>query len=705
MSAIGRRRSALATVLCTMLAATLMALSAGQAGAAPPEPVNPSDSDIQSSQNQADSAAAEVGRLAGLISKTEGDIDRLRGNLELKGEQAKAAILNVQLANQDAADAQAQAVQAAQEVKAAQAAVAKAQQNAADFAAASFRQGSVVGSLSSFMDATDATEVLSRQQLLEQVSANQSSVIAKLESARVRAANADSQARQSRDQAKAAQDQAAAAQKLAQTAQQEAADAYASGQQQLNAMQDQLQQQQDAYVEAMGKVADLKEKRQAYIDWLAAKRAEEEQMRQLAAEQARVAAEKAAAEKAAEEKAAEEQRQAQLEAERAQAAQVAAEQAAEKAAAEKAAKEKAEADRIAQQKEAEAKAAEEKAAQTKAAADKAAAERAKQAQAAAEKQRKDKEAQLQAQRQAQQQEAARIKKLEESKYYADCGAAELAGVSPIKKGSPGYRVGLDRNGNGVACEALSDSAAQPGNQAPAKTSTPSKPVTPAPPKEVYYASCAEAELAGVSPIKRGQPGYRTALDRNGNGVACEVLSDSGGGSGSSGGGKPDQSGNNGVPSDRGGSASRNPGTWSASKGQAAVAAAKRWVGTPYSWGGGNTVGPTTGICGPDGAWNDCHITGFDCSGLTSYAWAQAGVSIVALSATQYWQGQHVSQSNLLPGDLLFYANDTSDPGTIHHVAMYIGNGQMIEAPYSGAYVHITGAKFSGGYIGATRPGT
>jgi cell wall-associated NlpC family hydrolase len=59
----------------------------------------------------------------------------------------------------------------------------------------------------------------------------------------------------------------------------------------------------------------------------------------------------------------------------------------------------------------------------------------------------------------------------------------------------------------------------------------------------------------------------------------------------------------------------------------------------------------------------------------------------------------------MPGDLLFYANDTSDPSTIHHVAMYAGNGMMVEAPFSGSYVHVTSAEFGNGYIGATRVGT
>ena len=136
-----------------------------------------------------------------------------------------------------------------------------------------------------------------------------------------------------------------------------------------------------------------------------------------------------------------------------------------------------------------------------------------------------------------------------------------------------------------------------------------------------------------------------------------------------------------------------------------MAAAEQWVGTPYSWGGGTSSGPSTGICGPNGAENDCNIVGFDCSGLTSYGWAQQGIAIPNYSVYQYTLGQHISESDLMPGDLMFYANDTSDPSTIHHVSMYAGSGMMVEAPYSGAYVQIVSAELGNGYIGATRIGT
>ncbi len=137
------------------------------------------------------------------------------------------------------------------------------------------------------------------------------------------------------------------------------------------------------------------------------------------------------------------------------------------------------------------------------------------------------------------------------------------------------------------------------------------------------------------------------------------------------------------------------GGWSASRGQRAADLAMQWLGTPYSWGGGNSAGPTWGTGGP---------VGFDCSGLALWAWAQVGVSLPHYSGYQFRSGVHISRGNLMPGDLVFWAYDTSDPGSIHHVAIYIGGGRIVQAPQTGDVVKIS-YMWSNGYIGATRPGT
>lgn len=132
-------------------------------------------------------------------------------------------------------------------------------------------------------------------------------------------------------------------------------------------------------------------------------------------------------------------------------------------------------------------------------------------------------------------------------------------------------------------------------------------------------------------------------------------------------------------------------------GSVAAAAALRWIGTPYSWGGGGPAGPTRGIAQGAGT------VGFDCSGLVTYAWARAGVHLVHYATAQYNSGPHPSRSELRPGDLVFFAHNPADPSTIHHVGIYIGNGQMVEAPFTGARVRISPA-FRPDYAGATRPG-
>nr|WP_275889248.1 NlpC/P60 family protein [Nakamurella flavida] len=217
------------------------------------------------------------------------------------------------------------------------------------------------------------------------------------------------------------------------------------------------------------------------------------------------------------------------------------------------------------------------------------------------------------------------------------------------------------------------------------------------PSPTYFDTCDDARDAGAAPMNRGEDGYRNALDPNGNGVACEGQASSApasSGSGSSGGGSTAP-----VATAPVSSAS------SSSRGQRVVEAAKQWLGTTYAWGGGTASGPSRGIRdgGVADSYGDYNKIGFDCSGLALYAWAQVGVSLPHYSGYQYNSGTRISQSALQPGDLVFYARNTSDPSTIHHVAIYIGGGQVIEAPNSGSVVRIATMRTSG-YIGAVRPG-
>jgi cell wall-associated NlpC family hydrolase len=117
----------------------------------------------------------------------------------------------------------------------------------------------------------------------------------------------------------------------------------------------------------------------------------------------------------------------------------------------------------------------------------------------------------------------------------------------------------------------------------------------------------------------------------------------------------------------------------------AIQAAQTQLGKPYMYGG----------AGPD-SW--------DCSGLTQWAFAQAGVLIPRTAADQYAAiPDKVALGQIEPGDLLFWATNTSDPTTIHHVAIYVGNGLMLAAPHTGANVQVQ-PVYLDGYIGAVRVG-
>jgi len=116
-----------------------------------------------------------------------------------------------------------------------------------------------------------------------------------------------------------------------------------------------------------------------------------------------------------------------------------------------------------------------------------------------------------------------------------------------------------------------------------------------------------------------------------------------------------------------------------SRAEIAVAAARSQLGVPYQY----------AMSSPGVA--------FDCSGLTAYAWAKAGVSIPHQSAMQYASTPHVAIADVQPGDLLFFYSPIS------HVSIYIGNGMEIHAPAPGKFVEIASVNWSK-LVGASRPG-
>ena len=125
------------------------------------------------------------------------------------------------------------------------------------------------------------------------------------------------------------------------------------------------------------------------------------------------------------------------------------------------------------------------------------------------------------------------------------------------------------------------------------------------------------------------------------------------------------------------------GTMTAAQLTAALRAAESRRGLPYVWG---AAGPSS----------------FDCSGLVQWSYAQAGVSMPRVAADQARVGVAVPVTQLQPGDLLFYHTDPTAPGYISHVAIYLGNGWMIQAPQPGMDVEVVPASFDSQFAGAIR---
>ena len=122
--------------------------------------------------------------------------------------------------------------------------------------------------------------------------------------------------------------------------------------------------------------------------------------------------------------------------------------------------------------------------------------------------------------------------------------------------------------------------------------------------------------------------------------------------------------------------------------EAVIARAESQIGTPYVWGGGDANGPTAGIS--DGRNPRTGQLGYDCSGLVLYAFAGVGISLPHYTGYQYQRGEKIPVAQAERGDLLFWGE-----GGSRHVAIYLGNGQMLEAPQTGMNVQKTAVRQSG----------
>lgn len=146
--------------------------------------------------------------------------------------------------------------------------------------------------------------------------------------------------------------------------------------------------------------------------------------------------------------------------------------------------------------------------------------------------------------------------------------------------------------------------------------------------------------------------------------------------------------------------------WTPAMGRTAMRRARSWLKLPYSWAGGNGSGPTYGVCAHNGGDLDCHVVGFDCSGLALYSWSPYE-QLVHYAATQHRQAGrfHPTIGQLMPGDLVFFSGYIANG--IGHVAVYQGHGMVIEAAQSGTQIMrarlVDVIAASGRYRGATRP--
>jgi murein DD-endopeptidase MepM/ murein hydrolase activator NlpD len=272
----GRRSRPLRTALVGVVAGAALIASGTPAYAAPPPPPNPTDGQIGAAQAEREAAAAEVGRIRGLVASAEADLERV-------GVQAEAAGVAYEAAEEALLEAQAAAERTAVELRAAAAGVAAARERIGTFSRDSYMNGSSMSGSAALLDSEGPGELIQRAALLDYVADNQVDVLGQLEVARIHQANADSAARAARDEMAAAEEAAEAAkvaadQQLAaeQTAYDQVAAQKASYEQQLQAAQIRLLELQGA--------------RNAYQQWVAQKAAEEAA--------ARAAAERAAAEAA-----------------------------------------------------------------------------------------------------------------------------------------------------------------------------------------------------------------------------------------------------------------------------------------------------------------------------------------------------------------------------------------------------------------------
>ncbi|SDF30835.1 Cell wall-associated hydrolase, NlpC family [Lentzea fradiae] len=268
--------------------ALLTVVLTGAAHAAPPPPPNPSDTEISASRAEADAKAARVGELTGRLTQAESRLQELLDDVSYKRELANKARVDLETAISEAETARREASAARVQADAAAETVERSRRELDEFAAASYAQGSTVGSFSAFLGAKSPEDLLARAQLLEAVSASSLNRLEQVTRDQGTAANLDAAARAALKKAEDKQAAADEAKKTADQAQQVAEQAHTAQAAATSELQADKEAVERELVAAQGQASGLEAQRRQYDQWLAAKQAEE-------AENARRAAAAAAA--------------------------------------------------------------------------------------------------------------------------------------------------------------------------------------------------------------------------------------------------------------------------------------------------------------------------------------------------------------------------------------------------------------------------
>lgn len=284
-------RRAVARMAVSGVLAVVVALAMpGPGHAVPPPPPNPSDSEIIEGRADADAKAAKVGELTGELTQAEARLQELTDDVETKMELANKARVDLEAALAEAAKALADAESAKVEADAAGKAVEDSRRDLDEFAAASYQQGSTIGSISAFFGASSPEDLLARAQLLEAVSGSSLNVMDQIERRRTEKANKDSAARATLDIANRKQAAADEAKQAADIAQATAAQAQQNQAGQAALIRDSKAGVETQLAEALGAVDGLTAQRAQYDQWASDRQSEDEENARRAAEAAAAAA-------------------------------------------------------------------------------------------------------------------------------------------------------------------------------------------------------------------------------------------------------------------------------------------------------------------------------------------------------------------------------------------------------------------------------